>query len=336
MLYRCIYCGHEKNETEFNVEHVMPRMLGKYTNAHTLANKQVCQSCNSYFSENLEDAVGLSSYEAYLRVQCGYFKTNGRKLNKKRVNFSCEDGYLSGLDMFVVVDRNMPDNYHFEFSSVIGIIKDNGTRYDFYSCDSLPAINEEIKTRIRNNPDGIISVNVEEDDAVKILSQKGYIGSDYQSVEVTNERLNISNDVEIKITSSLDEITKRLWTKICFNYLCFVMNRAFVEKPEFNAVRRYIRYNESFDEYSFRYKLGNISGINLPNSTSHAIGFALKVNDKYVDLFGVIDCFGEISYYCYLGRFETDQIPNLPKTFSYYDNEKKEITSEDLILILND
>ena len=71
MKYTCIYCKKEKEESEFNREHVVPQMMGRYVNAPVLSNHEVCQECNSYFSEEVEGKIALDSYEALLRMKSG-------------------------------------------------------------------------------------------------------------------------------------------------------------------------------------------------------------------------------------------------------------------------
>lgn len=43
----CIYCGKEKDETEFTLEHILPRSLGGAACANTLKTRDVCERCNS-------------------------------------------------------------------------------------------------------------------------------------------------------------------------------------------------------------------------------------------------------------------------------------------------
>jgi len=51
----CIYCCKNQNEATFiGVEHVMPRLMGKFENNPTLI-KQVCDSCNSKVFNKLEN-----------------------------------------------------------------------------------------------------------------------------------------------------------------------------------------------------------------------------------------------------------------------------------------
>ena len=39
----CIYCKKEKDESQFNREHVVPRMMGTYENGFVLSNNEVCE-----------------------------------------------------------------------------------------------------------------------------------------------------------------------------------------------------------------------------------------------------------------------------------------------------
>lgn len=43
-IHRCIWCTAEKPESEFNVEHVMPRSFGTFEANLTLVN-EVCKEC---------------------------------------------------------------------------------------------------------------------------------------------------------------------------------------------------------------------------------------------------------------------------------------------------
>lgn len=62
MRYTCIYCKTEKDENEFNREHVVPQMMGRYTDGLVLNAHQVCKECNSFFSREIENKIGLDSY----------------------------------------------------------------------------------------------------------------------------------------------------------------------------------------------------------------------------------------------------------------------------------
>ena len=86
MKHTCIYCKQVKDENDFNREHVVPRMMGRYTDGLVLSQYQVCEECNSYFSKEIENKVGLNSYEAFLRMKSGTKRmSNGRKVDGTRI-----------------------------------------------------------------------------------------------------------------------------------------------------------------------------------------------------------------------------------------------------------
>lgn len=47
MDYTCIYCKQKKNETEFNREHVVPRMMGTYIDGWMDGFCQIIKCANS-------------------------------------------------------------------------------------------------------------------------------------------------------------------------------------------------------------------------------------------------------------------------------------------------
>ena len=57
MKHICIYCKQEKDEEQFNKEHVVPRMMGRYAQGLVLSNFQVCKQCNTFFSKEIEDKI---------------------------------------------------------------------------------------------------------------------------------------------------------------------------------------------------------------------------------------------------------------------------------------
>lgn len=98
MKHICIYCKKEKSEEEFNREHVVPQMMGRYTDGLVLSEFQVCQECNSFFSKQIEDKISLDSYEALLRMKSGTKKmSDGRRLRNSRLTLIGAEGLFKGL-----------------------------------------------------------------------------------------------------------------------------------------------------------------------------------------------------------------------------------------------
>lgn len=49
-MRRCIYCLDEKDEVEFDREHLIPQAFGTF-DSDTLVIDCVCKSCNGYFCD---------------------------------------------------------------------------------------------------------------------------------------------------------------------------------------------------------------------------------------------------------------------------------------------
>jgi len=116
-MHICIYCKKEKEDGEFNREHVIPQMMGRYVNAPVLSNHQVCQECNTFFSREIENKISLDSFEAFLRMKSGIKKmSDGHSLSNSRISLRGVEGIFKGLKFVVVSDRTNPERMHLEIS----------------------------------------------------------------------------------------------------------------------------------------------------------------------------------------------------------------------------
>ena len=156
--HKCIYCLCEKDESEFNREHVVPRMMGTYENGFVLNKCEVCQECNSFFSKELEVNIGLNSMESFLRIQKGKPMSDGNRFRKGRVSFTGTEGLFKGLEFTPVVDSSKSEKMHFEISPKIGILKSEAPiEYDYYDLDDLPTASTEVISFLKSKNNAIIT-----------------------------------------------------------------------------------------------------------------------------------------------------------------------------------
>ena len=127
MKHTCIYWKQEKEESEFNIEHVIPRQFGTYdTNATVLNRFQVCRSCNTAFSHELENIVGMDSIEAISRIQLRKRPmTDGRTLLGKRMKVEIADPRFNGISPKVVINSSNSERIELVYGKLIGIHKDS-------------------------------------------------------------------------------------------------------------------------------------------------------------------------------------------------------------------
>lgn len=345
MKHTCIYCKEEKEESEFNREHVVPRMMGRYTDGLVLSDHQVCQQCNSFFSKEIEDKIGLDSYEALLRMMSGIKKMkDGHRVRNNRLAITGAEGIFNGLRFIPISDSNSPERVSFEIVPCVGFQK-NDEEYDYFSIDEIPDATEEVMQRLKKYKSPIIQFGYEREQIDTVLREKGYLNekSTYSEKNIASEYS--KSDFLSNIKFSIDSIVRRVCAKTIFNYLCWSNSAEFMLDSKFDALRNYIRYGVWDDSLWFRYSTGYVTEATPPNDTAHFVGTMISFESGKCELLGCITWFGEITYILKIceilpvkardiGRGLTElERPAIDTKFTYFNNVTSEITTQDAMLI---
>lgn len=345
MKYICIYCKNEKDEKEFNREHVVPRMMGRYTDGFVLSENQVCEKCNSYFSREIENKIALDSYEALLRMRSGTKRmSDGRRIRNNRLSIIGTEGILKGIRFIPISDSNSPERFRLEIVPCIGIQK-NKEEYEYFSIEDIPEATEELVQRLKGYESPIIQFGYEEEMATSVLRQKGYINdkSIYSKKEISEKYT--KNNILTSINFSIDSMVKRVCAKTIFNYLCWSNSPEFVLDSKFDALRKYIRFGDWDETLWFRYSMGYVTAATPPNDTAHVVGTMISFENGVCELLGCITWFGEITYIlkiCEIPPICAHNIdvgltglefPKIDTKFTYFNNETSEITTENATFI---
>lgn len=343
----CIYCKKEKNESEFNREHVVPRMLGTYENGFVLSNNEVCKECNSYFSRELENKLSLNSYESLLRMEHGKPMSDGRRIKNERLTLTGAEGILKGLKFTPVVDSNNAEGMHFDISPRIGILSSEVCgEYDYYEIGKLPQATEEKNNFLKGKENAILLVRIPQTEAESYLLDKGYLSEGYKSLDDLVRELypNPNDSFRTQISYFIDSIVRRTCAKTAINYLCYCKGKDYILSDKFDAIREYIRYGKWSDDLWFRYSIGPVKGAMMPNDTAHVIGYMLYKEGENWILCGCLTWYGKTTYIFKLGvvgiktmhyyKLGTMEIKNwnidLPYTkMAYFDNVNRRITEEE-------
>jgi hypothetical protein len=335
--HKCIYCLEDKEEAEFNREHVIPRMMGTYQNGFVLNNNQVCQECNSYFSRELENPIGLDSLEAFLRMQHGSGMSNGRSLRRDRISLTGNKGIFKGLSFSVIADSTNDERIHFDIFPRIGIHKDiDSNECDYFSIDEMPTATDEVLARLKDKPNGIVTVGLDREVVEPILDAKGYLKNGYKYSESQATDLYAKPDFETTIKFSIDSIVRRVCAKTVFNYLCFSKDKEFVLQSRFDEIRKYIRYGTWSDNLWFRYSQEPVSTAELPNETAHSVGYMLFPQNGQWVLCGCLTWYGRLTYVFKLGITDiaVTRFNVLPSTkMAYFNNEDKTLSQEEAVFV---
>lgn len=344
MKYICIYCKELKEENEFNREHVVPRMMGRYTNGLVLSEHQVCQKCNSYFSSEVENKISLDSYEAFLRMKSGTKKmSEGKRIGHTRIKLLGADGIFKGLP-FTAVSDTSEDRMHFEIDKCVGF-KISDDEYEYCRLEDVTEATEERLNELKKYSVPIIHFGYEQREVQDVLTSKGYINKNATcSTDGLEQRFN-SKDFTTSIKLSVDSFARRVCAKTVFNYICLNSSSEELLKPQYDLLRRYIRYGEWNDDLWFRMSMGFVSAAVPPNATSHVVGTMIYPSGDGVELLGCVTWFGEITYIFKICNIESNDVTVLPNgqivhalpyintKFTYFDNESTKVIDENATFI---
>ena len=337
-MHKCIYCLQEKDEDQFNKEHVVPQMMGKYNNGYVLSHNQVCQECNSYFCNELENKIGLDSFEAFLRAQYRSKPlSNGHTLRKERIKVSGSENVFKDLPFDVITDSSNPYRISLNPKPLIGILRDaENQEYDYYDLESLPLATEDILEMLKVAKVPIINTGLLEEDATKALREKGYPVAQYSRCSAKD--IYDSPEFLVKVDFKIDPLVRRVCAKTVFNYLCYKQGVDFVLNKKFDAIRNYIRYGTWSDDLWFNYSLGPMRCVDLSSTSerSHIVGCLLYPENEKWSLCGSVTWFGELTYSIGLGKEMYPIIPGIfpdITTVSIFDNDTRNITTDDSIFL---
>ena len=337
-MHKCIYCLQEKDEDQFNKEHVVPQMMGKYNNGYVLSHNQVCQECNSYFCNELENKIGLDSFEAFLRAQYRSKPlSNGHTLRKERIKVSGAENVFKDLPFDVITDSSNPYRISLNPKPLIGILRDaENQEYDYYDLESLPLATEDILEMLKVAKVPIINTGLLEEDATKALREKGYPVAQYSRCSAKD--IYDSPEFLAKVDFKIDPLVRRVCAKTVFNYLCYKQGVEFVLNKKFDAIRNYIRYGTWSNDLWFNYSLGPMRCVDLSSTSerSHIVGCLLYPENEKWSLCGSVTWFGELTYSIGLGKEMYPIIPGIfpdITTVSIFDNDTRNITTDDSIFL---
>jgi hypothetical protein len=239
--FKCIYCLQEKDRRSYTkAEHVLPQSFGTFEHNLTLR-EVVCDECNHYFGNNLEIYLARDTYEGQLRFTHGVKDASDFKevVRSHRVAVKYAEGeyagryvsrrYSKGKDTIEVVP--LPQ---------VGFLIAEG-RYEYYLLDDIPSL-EVLKGMgfSGDRPRSIHALAVDPEVLERLLADRG-LPFRMTDVDSPTDR---PETILCEFEGTIDHVIRRAVAKIGFNYLAYWQGAAFVNGPEFEVARRYIRFGE--------------------------------------------------------------------------------------------
>jgi hypothetical protein len=238
----CIYCAVTTPDPEYRKrEHVIPQAFGLFEPDNLLLRKEVCEDCNAYFGRELEVKGARASVEGIHRFTAAKLMgpDSFLKMPKGRVRWELEEPGWQNLRTHFQKGEDGEVEIHFKPQVIVTY--EDGSKKAF-----LP---EEITDISQfNKAKGYRACIVSLEDAEIIKQALGRVGITPSWGEVNDMPNSGKNTVSATAYVIYDDVTRRLMAKIVFNYLAYRLGGRFALKPEFDAIRRFIRYGEGKGE----------------------------------------------------------------------------------------
>jgi hypothetical protein len=241
----CVYCLSTTND--FSKEHGLPNAFGKFKSNFTLRG-MVCAPCNQYFGEFLDLYLARGTPDGLNRFAYGAADPkNYKPLRRAPLHATPSSGPFAGA----------PLGFEYSDGQLMAMVRENvGFRPvdeerepKWYLLDRLPTPTE-LKDAIGGGGRQIeIQINAVDHEAVRRqLLALGYSVGELQLVRPGNWR----GEGKIDITVTLGLEFARCIGKISFNYLAQWYGARTALLPQFNGIRRFVRYGEATPDFRWR------------------------------------------------------------------------------------
>jgi hypothetical protein len=283
----CIYC--RSTATREKREHVMSQALGTFEQNWVI--DSVCDQCNKYFADNLELILGRDSIEGFLRVEVGVkpIEAIDKFINQRSTFYLQEHGPFAGIR---VVMRATPEGMVPDALPQVAL-RAEGLEWRFYRERELTA---EAVTRL-NGATGEIRIIGRHgtDDLAALVRRLGEIGLPFVEHErLMDQPLSVSQSVRVLHEFSVDSTLRRAAAKICFNYLAHVIGEEEARSPDFDVIRRFVRYGDELEKLVSVQDWSPLVGPVAATSRAHVCGFQWEPNRQ--ELVGIVTLFNRMTY----------------------------------------
>ena len=278
---RCIYCRAEKDAGAFTREHVLHEGFGRFKNGLTLID-MVCGDCNQAFANDIDryllrDTIdGMNRFLKKTKDPAEYKSEGNRSTLESRI----DAGPWKGLRLMQrVVDGELMAQ---PFPQVGFALSTEGP-YEWYGRDALPKL-EELKAKFPAGSNLLIEF-FEVTDEKKVLDELRAmgVGGDFAPLKESRPaNWRAPNKMKVENRQLLGLRFARAVAKICFNFFAWKFGRSAALMPEFDEIRKFIRFGEPRPEW-FKWSGDNQPfTFEVPHEDGHVVAVAFNPADTAV------------------------------------------------------
>ncbi|WP_395848113.1 HNH endonuclease [Cystobacter fuscus] len=264
----CIYCKENKPSAAFKkTEHVFPQSFGRFRDNLTL-NDVVCDGCNKHFGDTIELYLGRDTIDGLNRFRFGFrdpqdYRTLG---SRSTLTHTITSGFFAGARIRItgvdgeLLQQPLPQ---------IGLAQQEEGPYKWYLRESLPS-KDELRALVDEGYRHIRFAEIKDPESV-VADLKALGG---QVVELHESRPAGYRGIErFETRTRMDTTFHRCIAKIGFNYLASQYGAETARMPQFDVVRRFIRYGEAPPSRNWTVDAQPI----VINNPGHVVGHTVAV-----------------------------------------------------------
>lgn len=284
----CIYCGSTVPPKKR--EHVMSQAVGTFEQNWTL--DCVCDACNQHFGDTFELVLGRDSIEGFLRVEAGVKPPGSlaKFLNRRTVLTVQGQGKFHGMRAVMKEAGDAPSPVP---PPQVGFRRSGDDAWQFFLERELTP---DLVARFAGPAVQITIVGHHgQDDLSRLLATLAGLGIAFQETErAMDQPFGTESPLNIEHVFNVDDTLRRAAAKIGFNYAAKILGCDIVRRPEFDAIRRFVRHGEEplqmVSAQDFRVLTGSEAG------TSFAHACALEWQASRQELIGIVNLFNRVTY----------------------------------------
>ena len=304
---QCIYCLKTRLVEEFNREHVVPAAFGSFRDALVLIDC-VCERCNTYFGATLDLRLARGTDEGFQRYlwnirppeQIAQFRYDSATFR-----YNGEDEYRGCL-LRLIADPEAPNGFRATPIDQVGFARRDADGFIWIGLDEI--LEGAWQDRNDLNPQAGIKIYARDPKSViAYFEAQGVSSPNWRPMVREGESGDEASVLQVgEITKDL----RRVVAKISFNYMAYVHDAQFALLPQFNEVRRFIRYGDGGEGLV---DIDNESPIPLPpdppdghRPVMHVVTVETTVNSDAV--IGQVSLFGGLRYQIVLSEQIVDNL----------------------------
>ena len=244
---KCIYCLKESSEVSFKSrEHVIPQSFGTF-GPKTPTLDCVCDSCNSFFGQELDQVFARDSWEGITRYKKALKSREKRPLKRIRIALAEDEEMgefggviLGGVDG--ITGQLLPPPPQFRIRN-----KKTG-KFDVFLKDEIK--NLKLDNEIYG-PEGTREVGIHghETEHQGVIDELKKIGLNYKEKSrhqlplLRGKRDGDNMELPVTLQGIIDSVIKRALVKILINFAAYYIGSDEVLKSEWDKGRNFVRCN---------------------------------------------------------------------------------------------